>query len=170
MHPESEVGKSLQFVCPLIVLDKTAAGPPSTSSILGWLRWCPLPGPLELNRARASCCIVAYKFDMRIFVQIGVRVEFSRYQIVQLSCIRPKYEGQTVNSSIEQASRGDGRGRIVDAVDSRRSRGLSKYKCEVEGELIVVGQAEKKGWRRGCSSRFGILQARSATTREFRPC
>lgn len=48
-------------------------------------------------------------------------------------------------------------GCAVDIVWSLRGGGLPDYKCKIERELVVVGQAEEKGRRSASRARLRIL-------------
>jgi hypothetical protein len=156
LDPKCEICQRFQLMRPLVVLNKlklslvtrseeeanthTAAGTPAAGTALPVLWWCPFPRPLKLNRRTSTSRVVPYKLDLGVLVQIGVGVKFASDQIVQLPRACCKDKGQAVDYSVHQACRGDGR-IAVDVVYAWYGKMLSKYECEVEGKLLVVGQA-----------------------------
>lgn len=74
-------------------------------------------------------------------------MKLARDQVVQLSRARGEYKGQTVNKGINQPRCGSGFRCAVGIVVRGDRQLLAKYECEVEGQVFVVGQANKEGRR-----------------------
>lgn len=143
-----------------------AAGvPPAAASILQNARRPPLPGPLKLNGLVAHCRIIAHQFNIWVFVQVGVRVEFSGHQVFQLFAAAREQEGEAIDDGVHGRKRADGDGGIARGLESL---GLAEDKGEVEGELIVVQQADQEAGRPSGRG-FGVLSGGSQCEPRFFP-
>ena len=84
MNPEREMCECIQPVCFLIIVQETAAVPPAATFVLCDLGRLPLPGPIERHRGCAFGGVVTNKLDVRVVLQVGVRMELPCDEIIQL--------------------------------------------------------------------------------------
>lgn len=147
LDPEGEMGQGVQAIRALIVVEKAAAVAPAAASVLCRLGRLPFPGPVELNRRTALGRKVANELHVGVVLQIGVRMELARDQVIQLFRIGRMCKGQSREHGIGHFGQG-----CRHSIDSRRrdvaGLSLSHDKRKLEGQFIVVGQAQKE--RRDC--------------------
>lgn len=82
MYPEGEMCKRVEAIRFLVVIQETAAVPPATTFILRRLGGLPSPGPIERDGGRAFGGVVSDQLNVGIILQVGVRMELSRDQII----------------------------------------------------------------------------------------
>lgn len=100
MHPEREVRESVETISALVIVQEATAVPPTTALIFCGLGWFPFPGPIELNGRASTRCIIPYKLHIGIILQVGIRVKFSGYQIVELLRVRRMCECEPGKQSV----------------------------------------------------------------------
>lgn len=100
MHPEREVRESVETISALVIVQEATAVPPTTALIFCGLGWFPFPGPIELNGRASTRCIIPYKLHIGIILQVGVRMKFSGYQIVELLRVRRMCECEPGKHSV----------------------------------------------------------------------
>ena len=68
--------------------------------------------------------------DVRVVLQIRVRVKLARDEVVQLLCVGRVGKGQAVDGGVEDA--GQSRSDAIVDIGSRRSLGLMDDECKLE--------------------------------------
>jgi hypothetical protein len=135
--------------------DAAACAPTASATFVG-LGGRPFPGPLKLHRGTAAGGVVAYQLDLGVLVEVGIGVELAGDEVVKLSGAVGKDKSQAVDAGVDQAGRDTAGGGGVWVVYARHSQVLAEYECEVECEVLVVGQAYEEGGR-GIGGRLGVL-------------
>lgn len=141
MYPKREMSKSVQAVCPLVVVQEAAAVAPATSFVLRRLGRLPFPRPVELNGRVASGRVVPNKLDVRIILQIRVGVELPRDQIIQFFRIRGMCEGESREDRIDQLWKCRRDAIYRRARCATAALRLSQYKRKLEIQFVFVIQA-----------------------------
>lgn len=84
LHPEGEMRQCIQAVRPLIIIQETATVAPAAALVFYRLGRFPFPGPIELNRRTAFSRVIAHELNVGIILQVGICMELSCDQVVQL--------------------------------------------------------------------------------------
>lgn len=137
MNPEGEAGKRIQPVRPLVVVQEAAAVPPSSTFILRRLRRLPFPRPIELDGGAAVGREVAHMLHVGVVLEVRICVELSRYQIIQLFCIRSMGKCEACKAGIKHFRAGSS-DTVYSRAGSLTGLGLSDDKGKAEVQLLLI--------------------------------
>lgn len=144
------MGQRVEPVRALVVVEKTTTVAPTAASVLHRFGRLPFPRPVELHGRTAFRRVVAHQLHVRVVLQIGVRMELARDQVIQLFRIGRMRKRQPREHRVCHLGQ-----RCRHSVDRRRWHvpclRLSHDKGELERQVIVVGQAQQE--RRDCGGR-----------------